>query len=30
MIKKKVIEHKIYALIFTATFVCNISNSKKN
>ena len=28
--QKKVIEHKMYVLIFSTTFVCNISHSKKN
>jgi hypothetical protein len=28
--KEKVIEHKMYVLIFYATFVCNTSHSKKN
>ena len=28
--KKKVIEHKMYVVIFSASFVSNISGSKKN
>ena len=28
--KTNVIEHKMYVFIFSTTFVCNISHSKKN